>query len=334
MVYDQARGVCVLHDGGASPELETWGWNGSEWTLLGLGSPFSSIGGHSMAYDSRRQVVVLFGGAWGGHLSHDTWEWDGIAWTHRKEGTPGERTDQAMAYDSARGVTVMFGGVYSDDQETEYYDQTWEWDGEVWDFIADIAEPSPRAFHRMAFDSARGVTVLNGGFSPDNPNAVKETWEWDGKVWTLRDAEGPVRDGSAMVYSDHHNACILFGGAKASTKYNETWAYDGNAWTLLDTPIAPPKRTGHVMAYDSARRVIVMFGGTNAFGDPLFDTWEFVCESCYPDFDDNGSLDLFDFLGFLNAFNESADTADCDQNASLDFFDFLCFANAFNEGCP
>ncbi len=54
---------------------------------------------------------------------------------------------------------------------------------------------------------------------------------------------------------------------------------------------------------------------------------------CYPDFDSNGSLDLFDFLAFVNAFNAQDQRADCDQSGAFDLFDFLCFTNAFNAGC-
>jgi hypothetical protein len=54
---------------------------------------------------------------------------------------------------------------------------------------------------------------------------------------------------------------------------------------------------------------------------------------CYPDFTGDGTLDLFDFLGYVNAFNAGDDLADCDANGGLDLFDFLCFVNSFNEGC-
>ena len=54
---------------------------------------------------------------------------------------------------------------------------------------------------------------------------------------------------------------------------------------------------------------------------------------CYADFDGNGTLDLFDFLAYVNTFNGGGDDADCDGNQSLDLFDFLCFVNAFNAGC-
>jgi hypothetical protein len=57
------------------------------------------------------------------------------------------------------------------------------------------------------------------------------------------------------------------------------------------------------------------------------------CGSCAPDLDGNGTLDLFDFLAFVNAFNAGDPAADCDGDQNLTLFDFLCFVNAFNAGC-
>ena len=55
--------------------------------------------------------------------------------------------------------------------------------------------------------------------------------------------------------------------------------------------------------------------------------------SCYPDFNGDGSLDLFDFLAFVNSFNADEPGADCTGDGTLDLFDFLCFVNSFNAGC-
>ena len=54
---------------------------------------------------------------------------------------------------------------------------------------------------------------------------------------------------------------------------------------------------------------------------------------CYADCDDNGALDLFDFLCFQDLFGLGDPGADCDGDGVLDFFDFLCFQNAFGAGC-
>jgi hypothetical protein len=60
---------------------------------------------------------------------------------------------------------------------------------------------------------------------------------------------------------------------------------------------------------------------------------DFGAVPCYPDCDNNGVLDFFDFLCFQNAFLAQDPYADCDQNNVFDFFDFLCFQNEFLAGC-
>ncbi len=60
----------------------------------------------------------------------------------------------------------------------------------------------------------------------------------------------------------------------------------------------------------------------------------YVGSPCYADFDRSGSLDVFDFLAYQNAFTLSDYHADCDGCGSLDIFDFLCFLTQFDAGCP
>jgi len=56
--------------------------------------------------------------------------------------------------------------------------------------------------------------------------------------------------------------------------------------------------------------------------------------TCYPDCTGEGTLDIFDFLCFQDAFVQMAGYADCDGNTVYDIFDFLCFQDAFVTGCP
>jgi len=56
-------------------------------------------------------------------------------------------------------------------------------------------------------------------------------------------------------------------------------------------------------------------------------------EPCFTDCDGDGTLTLFDFLCFQNAFDAGDPQADCDGDGSLTLFDFLCFQNAFDAGC-
>ena len=59
----------------------------------------------------------------------------------------------------------------------------------------------------------------------------------------------------------------------------------------------------------------------------------YEADACYADFDGDGDLTIFDFLGFQNAFDAGDPEADCDGDGDLTLFDFLCFQNAFDAGC-
>jgi hypothetical protein len=54
---------------------------------------------------------------------------------------------------------------------------------------------------------------------------------------------------------------------------------------------------------------------------------------CRVDLDGDGSLTLFDFLAFQNAFDMGDLLADFDGDGALTLFDFLAFQNEFAAGC-
>jgi hypothetical protein len=57
-----------------------------------------------------------------------------------------------------------------------------------------------------------------------------------------------------------------------------------------------------------------------------------ITGGCYPDCDQSGALDFFDFLCYINSWDGEY-YPDCDRDGTLDYFDFLCFVNLFNAGC-
>ncbi|MEO1007165.1 MAG: GC-type dockerin domain-anchored protein [Planctomycetota bacterium] len=56
--------------------------------------------------------------------------------------------------------------------------------------------------------------------------------------------------------------------------------------------------------------------------------------ACTGDCDGDGSLAIFDFLCFLNAYEAGDASADCTGDGSLTVEDFVCFGDAFAAGCP
>ena len=103
--------------------------------------------------------------------------------------------------------------------------------------------------------------------------------------------------------------------------------------------------------YDADKGVFVVNTRVLAFGDDVFgeaselrdasfyflysdfETPISLDATCRADFDGDGSLTIFDFLGFQNAFDAGDLSADFDGDGSLTIFDFLAFQNEFDAGC-
>ncbi|MFI4915546.1 MAG: GC-type dockerin domain-anchored protein [Phycisphaerales bacterium JB060] len=82
------------------------------------------------------------------------------------------------------------------------------------------------------------------------------------------------------------------------------------------------------------------FGASNEWvlgteRDPLgaVHVYDLSCAICAPDLDADGALTVFDFLLFLNLFQDANPIADFDGDGELTIFDFLAFQTAFAAGC-
>jgi len=58
-----------------------------------------------------------------------------------------------------------------------------------------------------------------------------------------------------------------------------------------------------------------------------------ISSSCPADINDDGTLDILDFIAFQQLFLDEHPTADCDHNGAFTILDFVCFQNAFVAGC-
>ena len=77
----------------------------------------------------------------------------------------------------------------------------------------------------------------------------------------------------------HHQQVVVFGGATAGGKpQNTTYLYDlsKKTWRTLDAKPAPLARTHHALAYLPQSKQVVLFGGRDALGNYLNDTWVFT----------------------------------------------------------
>lgn len=143
MVFDERRRRVVVFGGiGAAaargeraPILgDTWEYDGTRWIRLDAAGPSPRLIAGA-TYDSRRGMVVIFGGSGSSGFLGDTWGWNGTEWRRLSEVGPPSRGMGQLAYDAARDRVVLFGGRrgYPNGDLAD----TWEWDGTQWTRFGD-----------------------------------------------------------------------------------------------------------------------------------------------------------------------------------------------------
>lgn len=198
----------------------------------------------ALAYDSKRHVVVMFGGRNGSGNLAETWEWHGGWKLRRPQHTPPARHAAMLAYDSIHERTILFGG--SDGSPTPFPADTWSWDGRDWVEITTSPMPPSRYLAAMAFDRANQKTVLFGGFGT-SANALSDTWTFDGTTWTnAAPSSHPVGGGAHGAYDATRNRVVVVNNG------GHTWEWTGTTWS--DIPSNSP--TGPLV-YDATRGKVV-----------------------------------------------------------------------------
>ncbi len=221
--------------------------------------------GNVLVFDEARQRTLCLG-ANPNPASAPTalWEWDGVNWQPQGPlNAMGPRG--AMAFDSIRQRTVLVG-----------QDRTMEWDGSRWLYPLPQTSPGILSGHRVAYDAARQVTVLFGGFTPQM--ALDDTWLWSGTVWL--NPQPPMRPSPrshhGLTYDESRQRVVLFGGENAGLLRGDTWEWDGQAWLLRNPATSPGARSRFAMSHDPLRQHVLLFGSAiilNGGAGSLNDTW-------------------------------------------------------------
>ncbi len=266
MVWDPVRRRVVLFGGRSETALlgDTWEWDGTTWLLRSSTGPARAS--HALAWDVASQRVLLFGGDPGTGFagSDETWAWNGVSWAQLTPAhQPGARLMHAMATDGARREVVLFGGFRG---SSALRDQ-WTWNGVDW------TQKSPSGLllpvlmrHSLVSNALSGRLVLVGG-DDGLGNKMSGLWEWNGSNWTHQ-VPSPAPSGGygqSAAWDSVRDRLVVFGGS-ADSFSAETWEWTGLQWEDK-TPTGPRLGRAH-MAWDEARRVLVLVGGSPT------QTWE------------------------------------------------------------
>jgi hypothetical protein len=297
-VYDPVRQSMLIFGGRTNNGVSS----NEVWELSLAGAPTWTIletsatkppprSGHVLLFDSRRERLLLFGGAdsitrndcWALDLTVTPPEWgQGLP-----TGTlPSRRGYCSAVYDSLNDRAVVFGGadsVLADGPPTGLISDVWvlPFSGGpfAWTQLTPSGTPpSPRAAGAAIYDRARQRMVMFSGYD-GGVLADAFTLSLGGSpAWAPLGASGgppAARAIPGVVYDAPHDRMVMFGGYDGGS-LNDTWSLDlaATAWSQLTPTGGPPSpRQFPAVVYDTPRDRMVVFGGNDnsgVIGDPLW----------------------------------------------------------------
>lgn len=209
--YDPKLKRSVLYGGGISQSSyysnETWTWNGSTWTKVDSRKHPGYRGLSMMFFDETRQQIVLYGGI--GRIDRegrlvrfaDTWTFDGKDWVELPNvSSPPARYGALLGRDPETGLVHMFGGK---DENEEFIDEHYTWDGTRWTLVAADTEPLSRQNGGLAWDYSLGHLTMFGGYAG---YYLSDLWKLTEEGWRPIAEEGTRRRPAGRAPADDTTA--------------------------------------------------------------------------------------------------------------------------------
>ncbi len=316
LVHDEVRNELVVFGGfngiTGLPRNETWTFDGVAWTQRTPTTSPSARYAASLACDTARQRVVLFGGTDGPGSPTDTWEWNGSNWTQVVTTTsPPPQFATPMVFDAARNRTMLVtnagvwtyngvqwaigavppwapgvaaAGLVYDATRAEvlltglrepnaFRAELWSWNGTAWSLRTNLGQLPTSVPSAVCTTGSATVHRFDGDYAA----IAGQLWEWNGASWTLLAANGPPGRLSTVLWNQA-GSTFLFGGVDRLTGIvrGDLWRWDGSNWTqLTPTGATPPLRQGAAVVFDPIRQQAVLFGGADQNDVPYADAWTF-----------------------------------------------------------
>ncbi len=135
-----------------------------------------------------------------------------------------------------------------------------------WFNMNPAVHPNARQDGHLVYDSESDRVVLFGGRTTSG--ASYETWSYDlnNNIWEQMSDAPMAMSFHALVYDSAYDRVIAFYGG-VTMVYN----FNTDTWEDMNPSPAPAANWGAMMAYDSERDSVVLYGGD---GGP-YETWEY-----------------------------------------------------------
>ena len=272
------------------------------------GSP-PARSGHSAAYDSTNNIMIIFGGCGGSCAPalSDVWvlsNANGIggtpAWTQLTglEG-PAGRTNSVVAYNAATNRLFVYGGQDGSSNPCSTLSGGWLLSNanglaspSAWYSEGGFPSPGPGNGAASIYDPATDTLTTFGGMAlvSGTCQATNQLWqatrvsggvlEWQNIINEGAAGSPPDRAFHSAIYDSTAARMLIFGGQdSAGTYLNDTWSLlnatglGDPIWQQLTSSGGPPTaRSGNAAIFDSTNQRMTIFGGSSGSG-VLSDAW-------------------------------------------------------------
>lgn len=277
--YDPGRDRYVYFGGGGfgwMPSAELWEFDpaAGAWSQPSVvGDKPGDRNGALLVHDPNRGKMVMVGRSNPGEI----WEWDGAArtWSNRTpaSGVPPKGVWYGLVYDLRRQKIILAGGVVPQ--------PVWEWDGAAGSWTErPMTAATVGLTSAVAYDAFSGRVLFflrTGEVVEGDPvtGAMTQRTPATGTVPSNRESNGVAFDSRRRRYVIYSGLSYSGGAPGQDTSGEDTWEWDPatNRWTEVSPARpSPGRRDQAAMAYDTARRRVVLFGGSTR-ESPL-STWE------------------------------------------------------------
>lgn len=197
------------------------------------------------------------------------------------------------------------------------------------------AQSNIQATHKVAWCENIGWTNWRDSGSPSSTQgAIIAGTFLTGFIWSENTGYINLGDGSPVNGSAYANAS----GADSGVNILPDDRLGGLAWGenigwINFGPFASLAAAQQARLDPISARLRGYAWGENVGWINLNDTNHYVGILCPADFNQDGAIDFFDYLDFVDAFSSNFPSADFNSDGAIDFFDYLDFVDAFSIGC-
>lgn len=174
-----------------------------------------------------------------------------------------------------------------------------------------------QGFYEIDRTTGQATFIGNPGFNLDalsydkTRDVLVGAWAGPGSLWEMNRANG---QGSLLFDGDFFNNC----GMTYVPSDDLHWMIDWSGEVYTFDP-----NNGYIRSY------VTNVG--DAHDSLIF--LDFDIGGCAPDCNNDGNLDILDFVCFQGLFQNADPAADCDGDGAFTILDFVCFQQAFQGGC-